>query len=152
MKRILEFLLPAILLLGACGAREGIEVREAWARPSTQGANSAVYFVIQNRSAETDELVGAVSDAAEAVEIHESKMEGDVMTMNRVEAVALAPSEKVEFEPGGLHVMLIGLKRDLKAGDEIEVTLQFKNSPALTVRATVGDAGGMEPQDMEHNP
>lgn len=152
MKQTVLLLLSAMLLLGACAAREGIEVREAWARPSTQGANSAVYFVIQNHNAETDELVGAVSDAAEAVEIHESKMEGDVMTMHRVESVALAPSEKVEFEPGGLHVMLIGLERDLKAGDEIEVTLQFRDSPDIAVKATVRDADGMETQSMEHSP
>ncbi len=77
---------------------------------------------------------------ADAVEVHESKMEGDVMTMNRVESIALEPSAKVEFMPGGFHVMLIGLKQDLKAGDEIEVTLQFRNGPDITVKATVKDA------------
>ena len=143
MKRIFVLLLSAALLLSACGAKEGIEVRNAWARTSTQGMNSAVYFVIQNHNAEADELIGAASSVADAVEIHESKMEGDVMMMNRVESVALEPSTKVEFKPGGYHVMLIGLKQDLKAGDEIEFTLQFKNSPDITMKATVKDADGM---------
>lgn len=151
MKRTVIFLLSAALLLGACGAKEGIEVRDAWARTSTQGMNSAVYFVIQNHNAQADELIGAASDAADAVEIHESKMEGDVMMMNRVEAIALEPSTKVELKPGGYHVMLIGLKQDLNAGDEIEVTLQFRNAPDLTIKATVRDADGM--QNMEgHSP
>ena len=143
MKRIFVLLLSAALLLSACGAKEGIEIRNAWARTSTQGMNSAVYFVIQNHNTEADELIGAASSVADAVEIHESKMEGDVMMMNRVESVALEPSTKVEFKPGGYHVMLIGLKQDIKAGDEIEFTLQFKNSPDITMKATVKDADGM---------
>lgn len=151
MKRIIVVLLSAALLLSACGTKEGIEISDVWARTSMQGMNSAVYFMIQNHNAGADELIGAASDVADAVEVHESKMEGDVMMMNRVEAVALEPSAKVEFKPGGYHVMLIGLKQDLKAGDEITVTLQFRDSPDITVKATVKDASGM--QNMgEHSP
>lgn len=151
MKKLAVFLLLGGILLSACGAKEGIEIRDAWARSSMQGMNSAVYFVIQNHNAQTDELIGATSDAAEAVEIHESKMEGDVMMMNPVEAVTLEPSAKVEFQPGGYHIMLIRLIRDLKAGDEIKITLQFKNSPSLTFKAAVKDADNM--QGMEgHSP
>ena len=144
MKMKLMSVFVYLLLLSACGAKEGIEVRDAWARTSTQGMNSAVYFVIQNHNAEADELIGAVSDVADAVEVHESKMEGDVMTMNRVDSITLEPSAKVEFMPGGFHVMLIGLKQDLKAGDEIEVALQFRNGPDITVKATVKEASGMQ--------
>ena len=151
MKRIIVFLLSAALLLGACGTKEGIEVRDAWARTSARGMNSAVYFVIQNHNAEADELIGAASDAADVVEIHESRMEGDVMMMNRVESIVLEPTAKVELKPGGYHVMLIGLKQDLKAGDEIEVTLLFRNGADLTLTITVKDMDGM--MDMEvHNP
>lgn len=144
MKMKLLWVIAYLLLLSACGAKEGIEVRDAWARTSTQGMNSAVYFVIQNHNAETDELIGAASDVADAVEVHESKMEGEVMMMNRVEAVTLEPSAKVEFKPGGYHVMLIRLKRDLKAGDEIEVTLQFRDGPDITIKVPVKDASGMQ--------
>lgn len=144
MKRIATIMLSTTLLLSACGAKDGIEVRDAWARTATQGMNSAVYFVIQNYNTEVDELTGVVSNVAEAVEIHESKMEGDVMTMNRVESVAVEPSVKVEFLPGGYHVMLIGLKQNLEVGDEIEVTLQFRNSPDITVKATIREADSME--------
>lgn len=151
MKRIFAILLSAAFLLSACAAKEGIDVRDAWARTSTLGMNSAVYFVIQNHNAEADELIGARSDVAEAVEIHESRVEGDVMTMSRVESVTLEPSTTVEFKPGGYHVMLIGLKQDLKAGDQIQISLQFKNSPDLNVTATVQEADGMNPDGM-HSP
>lgn len=151
MKRIVISMLLAVSLLAACGAKEGIEVREAWARTSTQGMNSAVYFVIENHNAEADELIGAASDAAEAVEVHESRMEGDVMTMSRVDGVLLEPSVKVSFEPGGYHVMLIGLRQDLKTGDEIEVTLQFRDGPDITIKAPVREASGMQIME-EHSP
>lgn len=145
MKKIFVIALAGLLLLSACTtAKQGIEIRDAWARSSTQGMNSAVYFVIENHNAQADELMGAESDVAETVEIHESKMEGDMMMMNHVEAVALEPSAAVEFKPGGYHVMLIRLTRDLKAGDEIEITLHFKNSPDLTLKATVKDADGTQ--------
>lgn len=144
MKKGMIAILAGLFILSACGAKEGIEVRDAWARTSTQGMNSAVYFLIQNHNAGADELIGAASDVAEVVEVHESKMEGDVMMMNRVEAVTLEPSAKVEFKPGGYHVMLIRLKQDLKAGDEITVTLQFRDSADITIKVPVKDAGGMQ--------
>ena len=63
----------------------------------------------------------------------------------------LDPSVKVEFMPGGLHIMLIGLKQDLNAGDEVEVTLQFTNSPDLTVKAIVKDPDGTDMSGMDHS-
>jgi len=141
-------LLSTAFLLNACGAKEGIEVRDAWARTSVQGMNSAVYFVIQNHNAEADELIGVSSDAADAVEVHESKMEGDVMTMNHVGSVMLEPSAKVEFKAGGYHVMLIGLKQDLKAGDEIKIIMQFKSNPDMTLTVPVKAPEGMDMNNM----
>ena len=149
MKSSILFVLFATLLLSACGAKEGIEVSDAWARTGMQGGNGAVYFVIQNHNADMDELIGAASNAADAVEIHESKMEEDVMTMMHMEAVALEPSQKVKFMPGGLHVMLIGLKQELKAGDEIEITLQFMNSADIALTVPVKAQDGMDMNSME---
>ena len=150
MKQIVVLMLSAALILSACGASEGIEVSDAWARMGEAGANSAIYFMIENHDTAVDKLIGASSTIADATEVHESKMKGDVMTMNHLDSVNLDPSTKVEFMPGGLHIMLIGLKQDLKMGDEIEVTLQFENSPELVVKATVKDAGGADMQNMDH--
>jgi copper(I)-binding protein len=129
-------------LFSGCAApgSGGVEVREAWIRPGAQGANGAVYFTIENHSSETQELIGAASDSADAVEIHESKMSGDVMEMHQLESVPLAPGAEVKFEPGGLHIMLIGLKKELKNGDEIGITLQFKNLEDRIVQVPVRDA------------
>lgn len=150
MKQFVVLMLSAALILSACGASKGIEASDAWARMGETGANSAVYFVIQNHNAETDNLVGVSTNIANAAEIHESKMDGDVMMMNHLESVTLDPSKKVEFMPGGLHIMLIGLKQDLNIGDEIEVTLHLENSPDLTLKATVKDPGSSDMQSMDH--
>lgn len=139
MKQILILILAMTLSLSACGGTEqGIEVREAWMRPAAQGENGAVYFVIHNRGPQ-DTLTGVSSDIAEAVEMHESTMSGDVMQMHRLDSVPLAASSEIKFEPGGLHVMLIDLKKDLKIGDEVEITLHFTNFEDIDVTVPVSD-------------
>src|SRR5215216_3410406 len=139
VNRISVFVLAIMFLLSGCAApaTEGVEVRDAWARPAAQGENEAVYLVI--RSSEEDEITGVSSDVAEAAEIHESMMNGDVMEMHQEESVPLGAGEEVRFEPGGLHIMLVRLKQDLKNGDEFEITLQFKSREDLKVRVAVKD-------------
>ena len=145
MKRILLFVLTLTLFLVACSPESGIDVHGGWARPARQGEIGAVYFLLENHTTETHEMIAAVSDVAQAVEIHESQMNGDVMQMQRLESVSLGPGAEVVFEPGGLHIMLIDLQQELKTGDEIEVTLQFRNFDDITVRVSVqetpADAG-----------
>jgi copper(I)-binding protein len=137
MKRVLVFALAIPLLLSACGAGQGIEIQEAWARPAAQRENGAIYFVIHNYGREADELIGVSSDIAEAVEMHESMQNGDVMQMHQLDSVPLQAGAETTFEPGGLHVMLIGVKKDLKVGDEIEITLHFKNFEDIKLRVPV---------------
>jgi periplasmic copper chaperone A len=145
MKKLIILITAGILVLSACGATgDGITIRGQWARPGSQGGNGAVYFTIRNNSATADELIDASSDVAEAVEIHESKMEGDVMQMNRLMSLALDAKTEMEFKPGGLHIMLIGLRRDLKVGDEIQVTLHFRDSEDITLKVPVRDAAPEE--------
>ena len=144
MKRVLIFVLALSLMLSACGTEKGIEVQGAWARPTAQGENGAIYFIIQNNAREIDELTGVSSDVAEAVEMHESMMEGDVMQMHPVETVPLQAGAKTTFKPGGLHIMLIGVKQDLKIGAEIEITLHFKNFEDIHIQVPVHEAPVMD--------
>jgi hypothetical protein len=129
-----------VFLLGACAPANGMEVHEAWARPAAQGENGAIYFVIRNQEREADELTGVSSEIAEAVEMHESRMDGDVMQMHQLQFVPLEANAEITFEPGGLHIMLIGLKKDLKIGDEIELTLRFKNFEEINLLVPVREA------------
>ena len=131
----------AILFLNTCSAPKGITVRDAWIRPTAAGENGAVYFVLENDSREQDELSGASSDLADAVEIHESSMASgtDVMQMGQVPSVTLDTGSEVTFEPGGLHVMMVGLKKELKVGDVIELTLHFKKHTDIPVSVSVAE-------------
>lgn len=149
MKSILIFMLAA-LSLSSCGTRQGIEVRESWMRPAAQGENGAIYFVIHNQGSSADRLTGVSSDIAESVEMHESEMSGDVMQMQPVDSVSLEASAEVRFEPGGLHVMLVNLKKDLKVGDEVEMTLHFANFEDISVKVPVSDMPVSEDHSSDH--
>lgn len=127
MKRFFMFVLAISSLLGACTPVKGFEIRESWARPAAQGENGAIYFVIYNHTGADDELTGISSDAAEAVEMHESRMDGDVLQMRPLKSVPLPANAETTFKPRGLHVMLNGMKKDLKIGAEVEIVLHFKN-------------------------
>lgn len=158
--RMSGILLVGALLLSACGGNGSVSVQDAWARPAAAGANAAVYFQLHNGSGQDDVLLGASSDSARAVELHESMvmgtedmegmsesdqsgedMEGmqmgDVMQMVPVESLTLGAGQDVVFEPGGYHVMLIDLPTALQEGDQINITLHFQQAGDIEVPVSV---------------
>ena len=115
-----------------------ISVEGAWARAAVQDANagggmSAVYMVVHNRSDEDDTLIGVHSDAANAAEVHRTAMENGVMQMQPAGGVAVPAKGQVTLEPGGLHVMLMGLRQDLREGSAVTVTMQFERAVPVQV-------------------
>lgn len=121
-----------------------ITVKDAWARPGAKNANSALYFVVQNNDGKADTILGAKSKFAEIVEVHESfKRDNDRMGMRQVKFVAVPANSKLEFKPGGFHVMLINLFKDIKAGTSLEATVNFKFAGKIKVKAVVRDMPGM---------
>jgi copper(I)-binding protein len=113
-------------------------IRNVWARPATKAdALSAVYMVIENTGDQPDRLLHAHCDVAGTVELHETKMEGGVMKMQPVDGIDIPAKGTVELKPGGLHIMLIGLTRDLNPGDEIELELHFDKAGHVPVKAVV---------------
>lgn len=102
------------------------------------GANSAAYMVIRNTGSEADKLIAASTDVAKTVELHTVIEEGGVMRMRQVEGgIDIPANGQVELKPGGFHVMLIGLTRDLNAGDKVELTLTFEKAGQIPVTAEV---------------
>lgn len=132
-------LLFCFALLAACQPQStGVSIRDAWARPGLAGSNSAVYFTIRNSSTAGDELVKVSSDVADSVEIHMSSVDASgTMMMRPLEAVEIPAHTAVELEPGGMHVMLVGLNEDLIAGESITITLHFKNAANLTIEVPI---------------
>ena len=125
------------LTLTACSSDQTLTVSDVWARPGIAGGNSGVFFTIDNPSGEPDRLLSAESDAADAVELHQTTMVDDVMKMTPQEFVDIPANGQVIFQPGDLHVMLIGLHNQLNAGDSFELILTFENAGEITLTATV---------------
>jgi len=115
----------ALILAAAGVAHAQVNVRDAWARPAVQGQSATGAFMSLT-STEGARLIGAASPVAGVVEIHEMVMEGSVMRMRAVGAVDLPPGRSVELKPGGYHVMLMDLKRPLKAGERIPLELRIE--------------------------
>jgi len=122
------------VLLGACSTAAQLHVTDARI-PLPAGPNAAVYFQIENNGDHEVELVGAQSDIAVA-EIHQTTMSGGMMQMEPVDEITLAPGQTVEFAPGGLHVMLMSVPA-LEVGQEVQVTLSFRNDQPVTFSAVV---------------
>ena len=103
----------------------------AWARASVPGQSGTGAFMTLT-AREPVELVGVSSPAAGVAEVHEMKLEGDVMRMRPLPALPLAAGQPVELKPGGYHLMLMELKAPLAAGSEVPVTLRFRNAAGAT--------------------
>jgi len=99
--------------------------------------NGAVYATLVNPGKQLDALVAAASDAAGTVEIHESYQDMGMMMMRPVGKIEVPPGGKVEMKPGGYHIMLLNLKHDLKAGQTVNVTLQFQKTGKISVKAEI---------------
>ena len=138
-----------------------LSVRDAWVRATvgamaqaeqgamgghdmgSQGATGRVtgaFMVIENAGDTPDQLVGAAvsPEIAGAVEIHETTVgENDVMQMRPVQAIEVPAHGSVELKPGGYHIMLLDVQRDLNAGDTVTLTLSFASGASLDVDAAV---------------
>jgi copper(I)-binding protein len=124
-----------------------LTIHHPWTKATPPGAKVAGGYVqFINAGTEDDKLIGGTFAEAERVEIHEMKMDGDVMKMAEVAGGLPIPAgQTVELKPGGYHIMLMGLKRTLKEGEAIAGTLQFERAGTVSVEFKVEAMGG--PQD-----
>lgn len=99
--------------------------------------NSAIFMQLQNKDSKAHALVKASSTASEVVELHTHLNEGGVMKMRKVEKIDLPAGETVALKPGSFHIMLIGLKKPLKAGESVDLTLTFEDGTTLATSAPV---------------
>jgi periplasmic copper chaperone A len=115
-------------------------VIQPWIRATRPGQqNAAAYLGLRSTSGDTLVAVRPPADVADRGELHTMKMDGDLMLMREVESFRLAPGRTLHFNPGGNHVMLVGLKRPLATGDRIDLVFVFSKAGEVTVRAEVRD-------------
>lgn len=146
--KILRTLLPTLFAIAAAVSTAGessVAIDNGWARASPPGAaNGAAFLTLVNRGAKDNALVGAESGAASTVELHSHVMADGVARMRQVSEIPVRAGGRVELRPGGLHIMLIGLKAPLADGGELALTLKFADGSqrhvALPIRR--GEADG----------
>ena len=135
----------ALLTLSACspggagsGAPATVQVSGAICRPTPVGRQMTGCYLTLT-SATADRLVSVASPDANLVQIHESRIESGMMMMRELrDGLPLPAGEAVALAPGGNHLMLLGVREPLVAGDTVALTLTFEASPAVEVTATVG--------------
>lgn len=159
MKTVLGIALALALGWGqaASAAEPTVRATEAWARATGPDTPVGMAFVtLTNTGAEADRLVSASTPAAAKVEFHRHVPADGAMKMQRQDSIELAPGAAVRFSPGGLHLMLDGLKARLIAGQSVALTLTFAKSAPLTVPVTVIAQGAAPPGTAmphdEHDP
>ena len=115
----------------------GIEVRDAWVRPGAEKMATALYFTVENKSDSPDTLYEGESDVSSIIQIHETFSQGDMMGMREIKALVVNPGSETILEPGGTHIMVMKLKRDLIKGDTTKFILHFKRAGEIHITAEV---------------
>ena len=130
-----------------------ITVEAPWMRATPAGAKVAGgYLKVTNNGATADKLVGATTDIAGRVEIHEMAMNNGVMQMRPQDAgLELKPGQSVELKPGGFHVMFMDLKRQLKQNETVKATLKFEKAGTVEVTFKVGAVGASSGGSTPHH-
>lgn len=139
MKRSLSLALLALALSGCTRApEEPVSISEAHARSAAlPGGMGAAFFTIENRTDQPDRLTGVDCPLAESVEIHESFAEAEVMRMRRIPELQIPARATVRLEPGGLHLMLIGMRATIAEGETIPLALHFEHAGTIPLEAPV---------------
>lgn len=149
-RRLALGLAGVVLILAACGAPtepKGLTFDHAWARTTPPGATTGAGYLAIANSGPADRLVAVTSPAADKVELHESAMEGMVMTMRPLGPLDLPMGETTTLAPSGKHLMFLGLKAPFVAGAKVPVTLTFEISGERKLELEVRNAA---PEEHEH--
>ena len=133
-----KFVLSIASIAAVFGA--DVEIDGAYARASIPNVpNSAAFFVIKNNSDKDIAITSANSDVAEKNELHTHIKENQMLKMMKIEKLVVPAKSSLELKSGGDHVMLIGLKKELKAGDEINLELSFSDGDKKSIKVPVKD-------------
>jgi copper(I)-binding protein len=155
-RTIMVAALAIVFAIGVLHAQtsNSISIEKPFSRATPGGAQvGAGYMTITNKGAAADRLVAAASPAAGQVKIHEMSMDGGVMKMREVAGgLPIDAGKSVALAPGGYHLMLMGLKAPLKAGDKLPVTLTFEKAGNVEVTLDVQALGGQPSGGMSLPP
>lgn len=122
----------------------GLEFNQGWSREMAPGAKSAaIYGEFVNRGADDLVIEFITSDVAGMLMIHRSVLENGMMKMRHVDQLLIQPGETLELTPGGLHIMLSGMKRELQESDSFDIVITSSDGVQHIARIIVGSIGQM---------
>ncbi len=122
----------------AMPAAEVVVIKDAYIRAMPPGQKvTAMFVTLDNTSDHAHDLVKVESNVSDAVELHEHKHVNGMMKMGQVSSIAIPKKGSVALQPGGYHVMLIGLKQDLKLGDKVPMKLTFEDGSSQDIQPEV---------------
>ncbi|WP_286234655.1 copper chaperone PCu(A)C [Thalassotalea sediminis] len=152
--RISAALVAAVISLFslAVHADNHVKVENGYIRATIPGTNiSSAYMVITNHSMNVKELIGATSNISPRIEIHEHQMSEGMMKMRQRESIVINMHDAVTLQPSGLHLMIFELNKPLKVGDNVELTLQFKDGEQLPISLPVESIKRKKKAKHAHN-
>jgi len=149
MKRHMQSLIAIMCLAAAAIAvahaqTQTVTARDAWMRePAPSRDVTAVFVVLENSGSVARAVVSVACEAADKAELHEMKNENGMMRMSPVKSIPL-PAGKTELKPGGLHIMIFGIKQRPAVGDHVNVTLTLDDGSTVPVSAVVRKQESMQ--------
>ncbi len=128
----------------------GIQIMGPWSRPlPAVSPNGAAYMTLVNDGDAPDRLLTLSTPVARKSEIHSHTLEGGMMRMRPLKDLDIVPGDPAILQPGGMHVMLIGLKEPLVEGKSFPLILNFERAGTVEVTVTIAEPDGMS-HDMKH--
>ena len=128
--------LASVCLLSACEVNNSVAIIDAWARANAPGQSvGAAYMTLI--AAQDSTMIKAESAIASSVEIHSMTMDNGVMKMRMLEELSLTAGKPEKLAPGGFHLMLFDLKKQLIVGESVEITLNFKDNTGKISQQTI---------------
>lgn len=135
---ILSTWILMVIVTGGCQPADDLEIDGAWVRATPPNRDvTAAYLVIRNRSDQSRALLSVETPAAAYTELHTMRQVDDMMEMEKIERLVVPARGDAALEPGGDHIMLFGVKRQLAEGDSVSLTLRFDDQSPRTVTAEV---------------
>ena len=157
MKYLFLALVGVLALAGSAVGHEfkigTLEIGHPWSRATPKGASVAAgYLKITNKGTEPDRLIGGSSPVAGRFELHEMATVDGVMKMRLLaNGLEIKPGETVEFRPGSFHIMLVGLKQPVEAGNRVKGTLVFEKAGTVDIEYMVVPIGGKPPTEARRS-
>jgi copper(I)-binding protein len=136
---LLSVVVAMVVAVGACSDAAPVPtIAGAWARPAPAGGNTAAYLTITTGAGQADALLSASSPGANMVQVHEVSTDASGMTgMHPIDRLDIPAGATVTLEPGGHHLMVMGLTGELAVGGKLELDLVFEHAGKVVVQAEI---------------